>query len=484
MVASILHGPGLVTSDLPSFSVAFGQKRVIAEVWDSLAAVGARFTGTATLKGWWDVDDQWSFSQDIQSGVGDLSFTLARIYGQAGEPEEDGSPFPPTLVNGYVVKVYVIDGDTAEGERALVYVGTIEDISFDLAANTATVGIMGLSRIAEQTMLADDTLYSGAQSTVTIAKDLVDNKLPGLKWDTNNPAAVLGTTVTDFVATKGSVWGALQRLAELTGDDWVVFVTPQGLVRFFQQSRTMTGRSGASGSARHTITVGQNAVTAVLHKSSRTRARRVEVTYATGTVTGNGTGYTAEDPRTIQVSAPGIDNSTDATALRDALLARLNRVQLRCTVEVADNNTDPTRGYDIESLTLGDSLRLLVERVPGTGAGYVDPNTQDMIIVGISRSLYGATLQCDQLLPSTGRYIQSIVGRLMKLEQRLTDQQMDRKDAATLTTEDAIETKGVTTTGDPAGAASTVTFTGIISGNDIKIKVGTTERKLVTAAWP
>lgn len=486
MVSSIIRGPSLVTSDLPSFTALAGQKKVIVEVWDSLAAVGARFSGTATLVGWWDVDEDWSFSQDIQNGAGDLTFKLARIYGQAGEPEEDGSPFPPTLVNGYVVKVYVIDGDTAEGERALIYVGTIEEVSFDLAAGMVTVGIMSLTRIAQQTMFSSDTLYSGAQSSVAIAKDVVDNHLPGLKWDTNNPSVLSGVTVTDFVATKGSMLSVLQRLAELSGEDWVTFVTPTGLVRFFQQSRTMTGRSGASSSARHTITVGQNAVTAMVIKSTRTRTRRVEVTYATGTLPPvDSPDYDAEDPRTLQVSAPGIDNSTDATALANSLLDRLDRVQLRCTVEVTDNTPDPTRGYDLESLTLGDSLRLLVDRIPGTAGGYNDPNTQDVIIVGIDYRFRSVTLQCDQLLPAPGRYIMTVANRLARIEQRTTDNLLKRDTSTVLTTDSQhLKTAGVIVNGDAGGSSGTVELTDDISTDDFKVWINGNARKVVTAAWP
>ena len=91
---------------------------------------------------------------------------------------------------------------------------------------------------------------------VAKAHTIVTSYLTGLDWSSSNPADIFGATVNAW-NPEMNVSTALRRLAEMSGADWVTFVSPQGLVRFYQQSRTLTGVAGASGSARHLLHVGR-----------------------------------------------------------------------------------------------------------------------------------------------------------------------------------------------------------------------------------
>jgi hypothetical protein len=470
---------------LPGFDAANPGKHCLYEIWDSLAAAGGRFPGTANLKGWWWDADEPTFDESA-TGTGDLTVTLPRLYGDMGGEDENNPNHATTLVRGYVVKIYVIDADTLaetdpDDQRRLIYTGTIEETSPSSDSGTVTVTVMALGRIAEQTYFPTDTALTST-TIIDAAHDIVIDYLPGLDWDTNNPSVLSGPALP--AGFKGEqdepVIEALRRLAAAWGPDVFVYVTPTATVRFFQQDRELTGREGASGSARHTLVKGTTFLHDTLNESDKNKINRVIVKYATGRVVDDAADYDAEDPRTQVYNFPDVTDATAAADLAAAILADVNRTRMRATGYVPEGC-----GIDIENLLIGDTVRLLVPADMSDGFSF-----HDIVIMQRSYSLWGVKLELDQPQPRLGAQQLSLLRRVREVERRTVDSGLKRGSSTLLSAEDsALKAAGLVSSGDPAGTASAVTISNVhdtsaSADGSLKVRVGTTTMYIPLSAVP
>lgn len=442
-------------------------KRFVYAIYDGMDGIG-RFPGTATLLGFWFDASPPKFSISANGGTSEMVVTRTCTYGALDEPDEPASR--GTVRDGNRVDVYIADIDTFDtGDPAtygyLLYRGTIEKWNSRLtpAGETFTIRIQSLHRLAQQSWIrAETTITPGGAGT---PHKIVTDYLLGLDWDANNPTSPVPTLTADITFKRTTVAAALQKVVEEMGPDWVWFITPQGTVRFFQQSRTETGRTGASGSIRHILSFGGERATVAeleLEKDNSARVKRVNVVYATGETEKHALDYDANDPREVYVTAED-RNLTGADALAQALLDQWDRVILRGSALVLDG------AYDIESFTVGDVCRILVERPLGTGGsgyqGYEDYNDQDVIIMGLSYEYDQIRLELESVKPRTADLLWNLTQRATDFMVQAADTQLKRESATVLSTDSSdLKVNGIVYTGDentatPRGAGvGTVKF--------------------------
>jgi hypothetical protein len=361
-------------------------------------------------------------------GVDALTVDLPRAYGAFDAPGEAGSV--GTVAHGNTVEVWISDAAAAAlspaaaaagaivagslragrtyGGSALVWAGTISVIEPSPPAGVR-VTALPWSRLAQQAPVRDPGPYQG--DPAQIARLIVERNAPGLAWDVRNPA-LAGELVEGVSLARAMVDEALLRLRDLCGPDWVLTYTPRRTVRLYPADRT---------AATHVLVDGITAAGSRLLSTAQALAREVIVDYEGGEVSARAADYDAADPRSARVSGGGITDAGTAGRLARLELAARNRVVLRGTTTVADGP------YDIESLAVGDTVRLRVPRcAPGdvaaplagylaagqitAGAGGYYDYDQPLLIAGIDYQYTRATIELEQPQPGAQR----LIGRLLR----------------------------------------------------------------------
>jgi hypothetical protein len=137
--------------------------------------------------------------------------------------------------------------------------------------------------------------------------------------------------------------------------------------------------------------------------------------------------FTASDsielygPRVTRYVDQRVTVSATATALANSVLDEHRAPELRLNITVLDNNLDPVRGMDLESITLGQMVS--IDNVEGHGptlwdisewdVDYWDFNIQDLSspvlqIVRIERTPDQATIFCSTTPPDVSKRIEDI----------------------------------------------------------------------------
>lgn len=389
-------------------------------------------------------------------GYDSLSVRLPRLVGLLGEPGEPGSD--GTMADENRVDVYVADADTLADTATppaygaarygtarygvappgrLVYRGLIRQWEPDFDGGSVEVLITPLAaRLDEASVDALDL----AGDVVALARYVVEHYAAGLRWHADNPATG-GQTVSLSVARRSSVRDVLGQLRELAGANWQMFVTVTGAVRFFA--------ADVDGTPDHRFVAGVTATRVRLTRSAIPRHKRVVVVWANGEATATAPDYDADDPRELVVAAEHLTEAATALALAQATLAARNRLVFRgeCTI--------PDAVYDIESISPGDTVRLLVPRplreealaVYGRasygqasygGAGYADFAGRSLVVAGLSYDYTSVRLELDQTQPRQVDEIARLSRRVDAAARRRAPAQLVRDPAGTLKTTDAI----------------------------------------------
>lgn len=465
-------------------------------------------TSTRVFKGNWLDAGLPTWAESYASGVADMTAHLAdRPYGAAGQPNESDSLYSPTLALSYGVDVYAIDpaslaaagGNPATAGR-LIYRGAIAEMKWRPAAATIDVVIVPIARLADDIQIAAGYSINtnvpgrgaGANKTVLeVAAELLAAKTSLLTWDSNN--GTTATVVQTFVVNPAqSLRQALQGLAGRIGTDWIVYVTPIGTVRMFQQTRTATGSAGNGGSVRHIFQLGSDVIGPDAEFTQTAYQRIGYVTLVWGTRGDQTTQYPVSPdplyPATVTISRPDITNSTDASTAAQAYFNEYNVDKIAARVTI---RSDYPRFWEIR---IGDPVRLTVPRVaPGTGTGwlgYVDPNGRDLIVLGMQFNFDTVTLELDEEQATSPQQVAEVKQQADKIEKALFDGTKLAKDGSALSAETAdLQARGLKATGDPgAGVAGRFTITNAITtaGGGIGLKVydGTTTRYIVLSNTP
>lgn len=303
-------------------------------------------------------------------GIDTLQVTLPRVWGSVGAASE---PNGGILANGNIVNVWVTDDwSLAAGGSRLIYTGTIEEWTPQNgdAGWSVQVSIVPLSRLLNQSYIASQAVSGDA---ISVAATLWNSYGGRLGWDAANTSAT-GVTLASQTLTQTTLGAALSALAGMMGSNYHLTVTPQGAIRFVDD--TAPART-------HTLTVGSEVTHAALTASTLARAKRVIVQYSDNsttpatkaTVTATAGDWDAADPRDYLTQLPETVPAANAQAYADALLYELNREVLHGSATVS------TAIYNVDTISVGDRVQLVV---PGTPPGDTGYGSQTLRIARIS----------------------------------------------------------------------------------------------------
>jgi hypothetical protein len=312
-------------------------KRFFAKVYD-----GASFVGT-----WSDVASVVSFSSEMNSGLSPLTLRLARGENDFGENLD--------VKLGNYVRAYCADKDSEEG--VLVYSGYISRYIPLVDGTTEYVEVTLLS-FWEQ--LARMILESSGDTEVAylsedpsdILKDLLDKFTANggvLDYGVSS-VEVTGSTVS-YTYNTNTYQEALKKVIELCPDDWFFRVGADDLIYLSEKSET----------AEHLFRMNDHIL---LYKPEKRTENMVNEIYFRG----GGTLY-KKYVASGSVSTYGhfakkiVDERITVGATMDLIANRtlnaLSEPEIRITLKILDNNNGGGKGYDIESIKVGDTCKIL-----------------------------------------------------------------------------------------------------------------------------
>ena len=287
------------------------------------------------------------FTSEINGGPGQLKITLDREFEDFGEGDD------VDLNNG--VDVYVYDVDQPNG--VILYSGYISAYNPILDEGKEVLEIILLPHVAElgRYMLRET---NGNTQVVFSSQDPGNMFLGVLNRLQNDGSGLDGgqidTTSTAVTYTFNTNTGkqAFDKCTELAPDGWYWTVDPDGKVNFKQKSSTID----------HDLSIGE-------HIASLESKKRIEGMVNRVYFTGGG------DPpmykvyeRSGSIASYGlyakklVDQRVTVEATAEIMATRIldqNEVpETRLTMRIIDNNGGPQHGYDIESINIGDVVRV------------------------------------------------------------------------------------------------------------------------------
>lgn len=224
-----------------------------------------------------------------------------------------------------------------------------------------------------------------------------------------------GTTVS-YTFNTNTVWEGMKKCLELAPAGWYLYIDQAtNLVYFKQKADTV----------EQNITLGKDVI-------ELSPEKRTEDIVNTVYFTGGGDPplfelYTSPDSillygeRVKRYVDQRVTVSATAEAIATSILEERNAPELRLNVTVADNNGDATKGLDIETLVIGQTIG--IRNVEGNGptlwdvaywdVDYWDYNIQDLSspilqIVRLERSADKCSIFCSTVPPDVSKRIEDI----------------------------------------------------------------------------
>lgn len=307
------------------------------------------------LKGIWsdDVLSDPSFSWGINSGPQELKVKLARKFDDFGEDDD------VTLNND--VAVYCFDRQAPNGTR--IYRGFISQYRAvaDGAEEYIEVTLQGYGLLLSRQHLKDSNGYTALQYNSAdpseILKDIIDKQKAagGEVSYTDSSIQATGTSVT-YTFNLYSYKEALDKVLELCPEYWFWYIDANN--RIYLKAKAST--------PNHNLYIGKH----IGRMEATTDMEDVvnKVYFVGGTPAGSQQlYYYYERPSSIStygvLSEKKIDHRVELSATAELMATKIldekETARLQLTIEVVDNNgEDADLGYDIESFSPGDVIRI------------------------------------------------------------------------------------------------------------------------------
>jgi len=306
-----------------------------------------------------DVVDDPKFTSYINSGAGEMTFKLPRsvfnfdegsIIAQNNEVtidchDTDGSV---TIYSGYISKYApaLNKGQEFIQVTCLGYASQLERYMHEDSSGNTTLSY-----------LSDDP--------TDILKDVLDNfTTAGGKVDYNASSTDDTSTVVTYEMNTYTVKEALDKVNQLAPNGWYYSVGADNIVQFHSKDAT----------ANHTLVLGKDVQTIIPEKSLEGMVNKI---YFTGAeITATGENLYKKYTRSSSISNYGlyakklvdtrVSDETTMGIMATSILDRGDTPETRTTLVIRDNNNLDGRGYDIESIHPGQTIKLL---------GYTQQNT-------------------------------------------------------------------------------------------------------------
>lgn len=296
-----------------------------------------------------DVINEPIFKVNINNGPGELLVQLGRKFDDFGENVDVG------LNNR--VELWVVDKEATNG--TLLYVGYISGYRPIIHDTQEYVEVTLLSYASEfQRMILRDgsgntTLTYTSQDPAVIFKDIIDKyRAQGGSLKYSPTSIQLTQTVMTYTFNTQTIKQALDLIISVCPAGWFYRVDPDGVV-YLQPKNIL---------ADNTFTLGLNV-------ENLDTFRRVESVVNQVLFVGAGTpalfkkysnsGSQATYGLYEQVQVDQrISDANTAALLANNILNNLNNPEIRSVFDIPDSNGPTSRGYDIESIKVGQTLKI------------------------------------------------------------------------------------------------------------------------------
>jgi hypothetical protein len=304
------------------------------------------------LQGVWseDVISEPRFPTVINGGPGELRVRLARGFENYGEGVD------VNLNNR--VDVYCFDGDQPSG--LLIYRGFISTYTPYLDKGKEFIEIVILPYIEEASryMLRETT---GATTVPFLSKDPSDI-FRGVLSRYQADGGTLGSSLTSidntgvsvsYTFNTNTVREGLDKCVELAPEDWYWRADPDGILYFKHKATTVT----------HDLSIGQHIVSVQSEKKTESIINRVyfigggspplfKIYQAAGSISAYGL-------HAVKIIDQRVTVEATAQSIANRLLNQFQEPEVRTKITIVDNNgVLSTQGYDIESIKVGDTIRI------------------------------------------------------------------------------------------------------------------------------
>lgn len=320
------------------------KKRFLFKIYDS----AGNFITT-----WGDVITEPTFTIDINGGFSEMVLELARL--------EDDYDEGVSVDYENQIKVYVFDKDSPY-TGTLIYSGKISRYTPSIRGNQETIRVTFLSYWweTEQRLLersgATVVTYT-ADDPETILKDVLDKFVTAggkLDYDTGTTQST-GTTVT-YSFNTASYQEVLKKILDVSPYDWYLRIGADDKVYYKQKSAT----------ADHVLTLGkeiseyepekrtENIVNTIYFVGGGTPTKLYKKYVDASSVASYGT-------HALKYIDERVTTSAVSDTIRDRIFNNLAEPEVRVVLKVLDNSGENyynERGYDIESLFVGDTVQL------------------------------------------------------------------------------------------------------------------------------
>lgn len=298
-----------------------------------------------------DVISTPRFSTAINAGPGEMQIRLARDFESFGEEDD------VTFNNR--VDCYVFDSDTPNG--MLLYRGFISLYAPILESGREYVLITLLPYISSASRIMLREIADGATEVPFLSYDPSDifrgivsrAVADGLIIETSSSSIDDTETVVSYTYNTNTVKEALDKAIELAPDGWYWRVDPDSMLHFHQKPTTVT----------HDLLIGKHIETMRPEKRIENIINRV---YFTGggspplyEVYSRQSSIDAYGLRAVKIVDQRVTLSATAQTVALRVLDESESPEVRTKLTIVDNNGKPERGgYDIESIKVGDTLRI------------------------------------------------------------------------------------------------------------------------------
>ena len=301
---------------------------------------------------WTDVINDPQFSIELNGGFSEMVVQLAR---EESEYDENVS-----VDYENQLKLYAFDDDEPDN-GVLIYSGKISRYVPQIIGAREIVEVTFLSYWWElqQMMLEDsgdtEVVYT-AQDPTAILKDALDKfTAAGGRLDYDGSSTDNTAASVDYTFNTATFQEVLMKCLDLAPYDWYIRVAADDILHFEQRSST----------ADHTLTLGKEI-------SEYRPEKRTENIINTIYFVGGGSpklykkytssaSVTAYGTKAIKYIDERVTDSATSDLIKERIFDNLSEPEIRITAKIVDNNgdgRDSERGYDIESLFVGQTVQI------------------------------------------------------------------------------------------------------------------------------
>lgn len=301
-------------------------------------------------KFWGDVTSIVQFTQDINAGFSELVIDLARDSTNFGEDAD--------VKHGNQVKIWCFDAESGTS-GVLVYSGYISRYEPSIVGRKESLRVTLLSYWHE---LGRYMLESAGDTKVTyttydpgnLLKDLLDKfTAAGGKLDYSGGTVDLPGTSVTYEFNTALYQDAVQKVVDLCPAGWYLRIDADDLVYLKAKSTT----------ADHLLILGQHI--SEFKPEKRTESMINSIYFRGGDSGGilykkyeRATSIANYGKFTVPLIDERIKNYTVMDTIANRILDTFDAPEIRVTLKVIDSNNAQGKGYDIESLKVGQTVKI------------------------------------------------------------------------------------------------------------------------------